>query len=289
MERNRINRLVYSSREQGGFLIWGLCLLLLLLWRYYAPKPEVPELEINQPEVIAWLCVVEAREDSIRLSKSVIRAFNPNFINGSKANKLGLSPSEFERLEQYRSRGQWVNSTEDFQRVTGVSASWMGQYAQLFKFPDFILAKNNTTRSSARTPKKTDLNKANLAALQNIQGIGPVLSQRILSWRDKYGAFRRWEELGLVYGINDALVAKLQAQFDLDTTLALKRQNINGLAVSDIAALPLISFDLARTIWEFVRLRQWIDTLEELNKIDKITPQVFGAIQLYLFAMKTTP
>ena len=55
-----------------------------------------------------------------------------------------------------------------------------------------------------------DLNQADLAALDALDGIGPVLAQRILDWRQEHGRFTSVEELGEVTGIGDALLARLR-------------------------------------------------------------------------------
>ena len=57
---------------------------------------------------------------------------------------------------------------------------------------------------------RVDLNQADLPALDALDGIGPVLAQRILDWRQEHGRFSSVEELGEVTGIGDALLARLR-------------------------------------------------------------------------------
>ena len=47
-------------------------------------------------------------------------SFNPNFISSYKGYELGMSLKEIELLHNFRSSKKWINSTKDFQRVTGV-------------------------------------------------------------------------------------------------------------------------------------------------------------------------
>lgn len=54
------------------------------------------------------------------------------------------------------------------------------------------------------------LNTADLAALDSLPGIGPVLAQRILDWRQEHGSFSTVEELGEVSGIGDRLLEQLR-------------------------------------------------------------------------------
>jgi competence protein ComEA len=53
------------------------------------------------------------------------------------------------------------------------------------------------------------LNTADLAALESLPGVGPVLAQRILDWRTQHGRFTSVEELGEVNGIGEKLLAQL--------------------------------------------------------------------------------
>lgn len=55
-----------------------------------------------------------------------------------------------------------------------------------------------------------DLNAADLADLDALPGIGPVLAQRILDWRSEHGRFTSVEELGEVSGIGPTLLAKIR-------------------------------------------------------------------------------
>ena len=66
------------------------------------------------------------------------------------------------------------------------------------------------TGASSGPAALVDLNTADLAALDALPGIGPVLAQRILDWRGKHGRFSDVAELGEVPGIGDKLLAQLR-------------------------------------------------------------------------------
>ncbi|GAA6527142.1 hypothetical protein IDVR_29390 [Intrasporangium sp. DVR] len=55
-----------------------------------------------------------------------------------------------------------------------------------------------------------NLNTADLAALETLPGVGPVLGQRIVDWRSENGRFTSVEELGEVSGIGDKMLAQLR-------------------------------------------------------------------------------
>ncbi|MFZ1286915.1 MAG: helix-hairpin-helix domain-containing protein, partial [Candidatus Phosphoribacter sp.] len=56
---------------------------------------------------------------------------------------------------------------------------------------------------------RVNLNTADLAALDTLPGVGPVLAQRIIDWRIEHGSFASVDELGEVGGIGEKLLAQL--------------------------------------------------------------------------------
>lgn len=55
-----------------------------------------------------------------------------------------------------------------------------------------------------------NLNTASLADLDGLPGIGPVLAERILAWRQEHGRFTLVDELGEVEGIGPTLLGRLR-------------------------------------------------------------------------------
>jgi competence ComEA-like helix-hairpin-helix protein len=62
----------------------------------------------------------------------------------------------------------------------------------------------------AAVPHPVDLNRAGLADLDALPGIGPVLAGRIIRYRDRHGPFREPEELLAVTGIGPRLFERLR-------------------------------------------------------------------------------
>jgi comEA protein len=60
-----------------------------------------------------------------------------------------------------------------------------------------------------------DVNTADLATLDTLPGVGPVLAQRILDWRAEHGRFTAVDELGEVSGIGDKLLSQLRPRVTL--------------------------------------------------------------------------
>lgn len=54
------------------------------------------------------------------------------------------------------------------------------------------------------------LNRADVAAMQELPGVGPVLAERIVAYRDQNGPFQQVEDLLLVPGIGEAKLASIR-------------------------------------------------------------------------------
>ena len=65
-------------------------------------------------------------------------------------------------------------------------------------------------RRTAAEEQRIDLNRADSLQLRELPGIGPVLSEAIVSWREEHGGFRTVDELKNVPGIGDKTLAGLR-------------------------------------------------------------------------------
>jgi competence protein ComEA len=74
-----------------------------------------------------------------------------------------------------------------------------------------VLAADSTTDGqSASRAAPVDLNSATVEALIRIPGIGEVMAQRIVDWREEHGPFRRAEDLIKVKGVGEKTFDKLR-------------------------------------------------------------------------------
>lgn len=64
--------------------------------------------------------------------------------------------------------------------------------------------------AGAAGDRPVDLNTADISALDSLPGVGPVLAERIIAWRDEHGRFTSVDELGEVSGIGEKLLGQLR-------------------------------------------------------------------------------
>ena len=68
----------------------------------------------------------------------------------------------------------------------------------------------SSSSSSSQTSGPININTASAAELDQLPGIGPVISGRIIDYRQKNNGFKRKEDLLKVSGIGSALYAKIK-------------------------------------------------------------------------------
>ena len=280
---------VFNSSQRNGILFLLLLVLGFAVINNYIDFTAENLLDINSKEVLA----VQKELDSIRTlltesNQPKIYPFNPNFITDFKGYKLGMSSEEIDRLLDYRKQNKWINSKEDFQKVTKVSDSFLDQISSYFKFPDWISnpkPKYSDWRKGFKEKtfdQKIDLNSATQLELKKVNGIGEALSKRIIDYRDKLGGFTNDIQLYEVYGLDYQLIDKVRNDFTVKTSKEIIKMNLNKISASDIATVPGISFELAKRIWEFRILNERIVDFIELKKIEGLTERKLQGIQLYL-------
>lgn len=284
---------IFNRQQRSGIFLLLLLLISLLCFYWFVDFTEEDSFDISSPEIVS----LQNELDSLRLigiekRKPKLYPFNPNYITDFKGYTLGMSTEEIDRLLKYRAKGKWVNSVADFKNVTLVSDSLLDEISPYFKFPDWVTNPKTASFPHREVRKsgfeeisyhqKTDLNKATAEELQKVNGIGPALSLRIIAYRDKLNGFSNDLQLYEVYGLDDAVVKRILNLFTVKEPKSIVKMNINKASASDIATIPGISFDLAKKIWEFRKLRDKISSFEELSKIEGLTERKLQLIQLYL-------
>lgn len=284
------SQLVFHRSQRVGILFLLILILGLLYIQFFVSFSEESTFDIHSEEVLA----LQRQFDSLRSADSLKRLpklypFNPNYLTDYKAYTLGISPEAFDRLQAFRKKDQWVNSVSQFKLVTGVSDSVLSRISPYFKFPDWVsrskpkrdyYEKKRVLSSS----EKIDLNNATIEELQQVYGVGEVLSARIVAHRESLGGFHDDVQLYMVWGLRDTVVKHILRQFTVKTPVTIEKMNINQSSASDLSTLPGVSFELGKRIWRFVRVREGLTDLSDLLKIEEITPRRLKVFRLYLYA-----
>lgn len=142
-----------------------------------------------------------------------------NILNTGDAAALdalpGIGPVLSERIITYREECGTFVYPEDLRNIDGIGAALQTKIIDSLDDestnPPIAPAAETTTVPRATLPPDSILNTGDAAALDALPGIGPVLSERIVTYREEHGAFVYPEDLRNVKGIGEK---RLQAILD---------------------------------------------------------------------------
>ena len=287
------SQLSFNKQQQLGILFLLVLILGLLLIFYFVDFKSDEVFDTSSPNIIA----IQKEMDSLKEVELINRlpkkyTFNPNFITDYKGYTLGMSPLEIDRLLAYRNDNKWINSIQDFKKVTQISDSLLDEISPFFKFPEWVTnPKSKSTFganfenkgfSAKSFTQKIDLNSATEEEFQQVSGVGPALSKRIVAYREKMGGFIEDGQVFEVFGLQEEVANRLLNLFTVKNPKVIQKMSLNTASASDLSTIPGISFDLAKKIWEYRVLREKVHNFEELDKIEGLTPRKLILIQLYL-------
>ena len=282
----------YNKRQRNG-IFFLLLIIVLFQWIYvYVDFSEAEDIETDTAEIKYF----EKQLDSLRLveienRKPKIYPFNPSFITDYKGSKLGMSIEEIDCLLAYRNRGKYINSIKQFQEVTKISDSLLNEISPYFKFPEWVVKKQQTTiaKRVAVSKKKElfviqDLNTVTAEQLMKVNGIGATLSERIVKYRNSIHGFLSNDQLKEVYGLRPEIIDRILERFKVLSKPVIKKLNVNTATFKEVLHLPYIDYELTKKIFQYRDEVAEIQSIEELKIIEGFPLEKFDRIAVYLFA-----
>lgn len=272
----------YTKQEKRGILFLLLLITSLQSGFYFY---DLHSIDDSDP-LFAVDSLAQAFIDSVKASpskpdKTIISPFNPNFITDYKGYVLDLSPEELDRLYVFREKGHYVRSASHFQSVTQISDSLLSRISPYFKFPQWT-RRIYVKSKAAEVVMAKDLNSATAEELQQISGIGPVLSARIVKFRDRLGGFQVSEQLLDVYGLDREVAERAMQTFRVVDAPEIKKIHLNKAGVDELANHIYLNRKLAKQIVAYRQEHGRYDSIEQLTKIQDFPTERIHRIKLYL-------
>ena len=285
----------YKNQRNGIFVIVFLILILqsIILFADFSSQDTSA---LNAAKISAFrqhIDSLETIERERRISK--IFPFNPNYISDYKAEQLGMSLAETDRLLLFRQKNKFINSAIEFQKITKVSDTLLAKIAPYFKFPEWVSARNeqNKYKEDLRrsemhrkeiTVSTNDINKATKEDFKLIYGIGEKLSERIIKYRSKLQGFSFESQLYEVWGLKKEIIEQLFLVFKIKEKPVIIKNNINSLSFKELLKNPYIDYELCKKIFEYKEEIAEFQDLSELKNIKDFPLVKYDRIVLYLSA-----
>lgn len=146
--------------------------------------------------------------------------------------------------------------------------------------------KYNSSESASERPvyqKRAviNLNNCDTSQLISLPGIGPVLSVRIIKYRNLLGGFASVEQLKEVYGLSAETYDLIKGRVIADTTL-ITRININSAGYKELARLPYFEKYEVTAILKYKDLKGRIERINDLVDNKLIPAEKVPRVRPYL-------
>ena len=209
-----------------------------------------------------------------------LRPFDPNEMEDFKGYLLGIPHQALDSLYAFRSGGGVLYNLGQFRQVSDLPDSTLKRLRPYLRFP--VTRQPALVKSKKRSPAGKDLNSVTAGELQFVSGIGPVLSGRIVKFRDALGGFLDPSQLYDVYGLEPVIARRVMKMYPLTSIPAVERVSLNEGTVEDLASLLYLTREMARAI---VARRERLgpyQSLQELREIKSVPEAKIDRIALYL-------
>ncbi|UAM98823.1 helix-hairpin-helix domain-containing protein [Polaribacter litorisediminis] len=289
----------YNNSQRNGIFFLVLLIVVFQSAIVFDVFSSDKTVAINQSKIRAFQNQIDSLKIiEIENRKPKIYPFNPNYITDYKGEQLGMSLDEIDRLLAFRKTNKFINSKKEFQKVTKVSDSLLAKISPYFKFPDWVVKRNQSNNSSSKQESKsyfkksnkeivlttTDINKATAKDLQTINGIGPAFSERIIKYRSKLQGFSFNNQLYEVWGLEKEIADKVLLTFKIDQKPVIKKININTVTFKELLKNPYIDYDLCIKIFNYRDEVAELQNISELKNIKDFPIDKYARIVLYLLA-----
>lgn len=283
----------FSESETNGFLVFIPLLVIILLVPSFIKSYLLSTSDVIDPEderiFREWVAESEKKlqsKDTIEFNFKSFD-FDPNLVTVSQLIDLGFKKKVAERIGNYRHKGGKFYKNEDLLKIYGINKSRVEELWDYInikavtkrKKPSF---KNKSYEKSIHTEKfLTDLNLAEADSLIKIRGIGEVLSERIIKYRNSLGGFASTDQLFEVYGLKPEVIENILERYYVEAPL-LTRLNLNEDSIKILAKHPYISYSLSKVIIAYKEQHGAYTSIEDLRKIKIMNDSLFNKLTPYL-------
>lgn len=280
----------YNKSQRNGIFFLLIFIVFLQGIFFFVDFSSDENPTVSQTEILAFQQEMDSLKNVASAKKvSKIYPFNPNYITDFKGHQLGMSLVEIDQLLAFRAQGKFINSTKQFQEITGINDSLLAVISPYFKFPDWITSQKNPERhySNSKIDKsiiKKDINLASAEDLIVVNGIGEKLAKRIIDYRMKLQGFSFNEQIFEVWALDKEVANKVLQYFEVIKKPIIQKINVNTATFKEVLAIVYLDYELTKKIFNYKKQVAEIQNIEELKKIEGFPLEKFSRITLYLEA-----
>lgn len=300
----------FSKGERNGILILLALMFLLIAAQYsvrYFAKTKTIDFSAFQQEIAEFEKQIAGNEKPLAGKENtdgapVLFNFDPNELPAEGWKKLGLDEKTVRIILNYRNKGGHFFEQEDLLKIYGFDTAKYEQLQPYIQIAEEEREMMNPLEKSVYKPaerkeRRTDfterrrqpekepaiveLNSADSAQLVSVNGIGPVLSKRILKYRDRLGGFAKVEQLLEVYGMDSIWFETMKPSLRADSG-AIRKISINVITQEELEKHPYLGRSVSKAICNYRQQHGSFTGLPDLKKIYIVDEAVLQKVSPYL-------
>jgi competence protein ComEA len=268
----------YTRRERSSALILLLIIIFIIVLRYIFPERNMAIEDIS-----SGVSDIESTTGPLSqhaLNNRQLFPFDPNTASFDTLIKLGFSVKEANTLINYRNNGGKFIKSSDIKKIYGLEEK---KAVILIPYVEF---KSDIIRKIKIIPDRQqkvliDINRCDSALLRTLPGIGPVLSLRIIKFRNLLGGFARIEQLKEVYGLPEETFNSIAVNLTVDTGL-IKKINVNSADYKELVRFPYFDNYEVTAILKFREFKGHVNGITDLIENRLITEEKAIQVRPYL-------
>jgi competence protein ComEA len=200
------------------------------------------------------------------VSRPLPDSIDANNIPDSLVRKLPVSEGLKKSWINYRAKGGFFRSRDDFLKLYGLREDDYRKLAAKLRFPPREI--------------RIDINSASMAEWQLLSGIGPYYAKRIVNFRDKLGGFVRISQIAETYGLPDSVYQSITGQLILSPLT--RKIPINRVTADEMKAHPYLSWKEAEWIANYRTQHGAFGSLEDLRQLRLLSEETIEKIGPYI-------
>lgn len=299
--------LTFTRSQRNGLLILISIIFILIIIRLTIPhirQNRTYDFSEFQDEISEFEKSISETKDNPEKTEIAIKdyrlfLFDPNKATREELLSLGLEPKVVSNVLKYRDHGGIFRTREDLQKIYGLDSA---DYFRLEPFIQISTPKSTPEEKSGEinvesgdssgmnsgtddmrtgTFKPLPLNVSDSAALISIYGIGPVLSARIIKYRNLLGGYVGKEQLLEVYGMTNENFQNICDAIYIDTA-AIILIHINTADFNRLSRHPYLNDYQARAILVYREINGKFSNINEIEKNSLLPQDIYLKLKPYL-------
>lgn len=229
----------------------------------------------------------ENAQKSSRVAK--LFPFDPNNLPVEDWRKLGFTDKQIAVIKNYEKKGGQFKNKTDLKKIYSINDRLYQRiepYITIKRVRETSYMEGTQMKNVRKDLSVVDdlinINTCDTVALMRLNGIGSILSNRILKYKDLLGGFHCVEQLKEVYGITPETYERIKAYIAVGNQAEIKKININRIDANSLAKHPYLSRKSAKLIVNYRDQHGNYIAMEDLIKVGTLSDITIAKIAPYL-------